>query len=132
MDKFKEKMPLIARVLLGLLFFAAGLAGLLGAGEPPPDLPERMKTFNAGLMASGYFMTLLKLTETICGLMLISGFFVPLALVILAPIVLNIVLVHAFMAPATGAPGLIAGLLMVYLAFFSKPYSPPIKQLFRK
>jgi len=128
----KAKLPLVARLLLGFVFFAGGLAGLLNLVPAPPDLPEALKTFNTGLAASIYFMPFLKLTETICGLMLLTGFWVPLALVILAPIVLNIVLVHAFLAPSGLPLGIILGLLLTYLAFFSEPYSGPIKQLFRR
>jgi uncharacterized membrane protein YphA (DoxX/SURF4 family) len=128
----KAKLPLVARVLLGLVFLFGGITGLLNLFPPPPDLPERLQTFNAGLMASGYFFPLLKATETLCGALLLSGFFVPLALVILAPIVLNIILVHAFLAPSGLPLALIMGLLMVYLAFFAKPYSIVIKSLFRR
>lgn len=128
----KAKLPLIARLLLGFVFFAAGLAGLLNLVQPPPDLPERLVTFNAGLAASIYFMPFLKATETICGLLLLTGFFVPLALVVLAPIVLNIVLVHAFLAPEGLPLAIILGLLLTYLAFFAQPYSNTIKQLFRR
>lgn len=96
----KAKLPMIARILLGFIFFASGLVGLLKLAPVPPDLPERLVTFNAGLEASGYFLTLLKAVETVCGLLLLLGSFVPLALVILAPVVLNIFLVHAFMAPS--------------------------------
>lgn len=126
----KAKLPLIARVLLGLVFFAAGLAGLLNLAPPPDNLPESLKTFNAGMMATGYFFQLLKATEVICGLLLLSGFFVPLALVILAPIVLNIILVHGFMEPSGLPLAIVLGSLLTYLAFFSQPYSRPIKALF--
>jgi putative oxidoreductase len=128
----KAKLPLIARIIFGFIMFASGLAGLLNLAPPPADLPERMVTFMSGMMATGYFMTLLKVTETVCGLMILSGFFVPLALVILAPIILNIFLVHAFMAPSGLPIAVVLGLLMVYLSFFAQPYSGPIKQLFRK
>ncbi len=127
----KKHLPLVARVLLGFVMFASGLAGLFNLVPVPPDLPERLVTFNNGLMASGYFMTLLKLTETLCGLMLLSGFFVPLALVVLAPVILNIFLVHAFMAPSGVPLAVILGLLMIYLAFFAEPYSRTVKGLFR-
>ncbi len=132
MNTFKAKLPLIARILLGLVFFLAGLTGLLNLVPVPPDLPERLQAFNAGLMASGYFMTLLKVTETICGLLLILGFFVPLTLVILAPIVLNIFLVHLFLAPEGLPLASILGALMIYLAFFAQPYASALRPLFRK
>lgn len=128
----KAKLPMIARILLGFIFFASGLAGLLKLAPVPPDLPERLVTFNAGLEASGYFLTLLKSVETVCGLLLLVGSFVPLALVILAPVVLNIFLVHAFMAPSGLPLAIILGLLMIYLSFFAQPYSTTIKQLFRR
>jgi uncharacterized membrane protein YphA (DoxX/SURF4 family) len=127
----KAKLPLIARIVLGLIFFGAGLAGLLNMAQPPPDLPENMKAFNSGLMATGYFFTFLKLTETICGLLLLSGFFVPLALVILAPISLNIFLVHAFMMPSGLPLAIVIGFLIIYLAFFAQPYASVIRPLFR-
>lgn len=128
----KSKLPLIARLLLGFVFFASGLAGLLQLAPPPTDLPEGLMTFTKGLMASIYFMPFLKITETLCGLLLMVGWFVPLALVILAPIVLNIFLVHAFLAPSGVALAVILGLLMIYLSFFAEPYATTIKSLFRK
>lgn len=131
-SSMKTKLPLIARVLLGFVFFAFGLAGLLNLLPVPPDLPERLVTFNTGLAASMYFFPLLKLTETICGLLLLLGMFVPLALVVLAPIVLNIFLVHAFLAPSGLPVAIFCGLLTAYLAFFAEPYSSTVKQLFRR
>ncbi|MDG0817209.1 DoxX family protein [Bdellovibrio svalbardensis] len=128
----KSKLPLIARILLGFVFFASGLAGLLNLVPVPPDLPERLVTFNNGLAASVYFLPFLKSVETICGLMLLTGFFVPLALVVLAPVVLNIFLVHAFMAPSGLPLAIVLGLLMIYLSFFAQPYSGAVKQLFKR
>jgi putative oxidoreductase len=128
----KAKIPMIIRILFGLIMFASGLAGLLGLAKPPPDLPEHLVTFMNGLMATGYFMTLLKLTETICGLMLLSGFYVPLALVVLAPIILNIFLTHAFMQPSGLPLAVILGTFLIYLSFFVEPYRTTILPLFRK
>lgn len=128
----KAKLPLIARILLGFIMFASGLAGLLNVVPVPPDLPERLVTFNTGLMASGCFMTLLKVTETVCRVLLLSGFFAPLALVVLAPVVVNIFLVHAFLAPSGLPLAIVLGLLMIYLSFFAPPYAGTIHQLFKK
>lgn len=128
----KAKLPMIARILLGLVMFLSGLAGLFNLVPPPPNMPANLMTFMSGLMATTYFMPFLKITETICGLLLLTGFFVPLALVILAPIVINIFFVHAFLEPSGVPLAVILGLLMIYLSFFSAPYSPKIKALFQK
>ncbi|MCB0349522.1 MAG: DoxX family protein [Bdellovibrionales bacterium] len=128
----KAKLPLIARILLGLIFFIFGIAGLFNLMPPPPNMPEKLMTFMSGLMATTYFFPLLKITEIVCGALLLLGMFVPLALVVLAPIVINIFMVHAFMEPS-GLPMAIAiVILMIYLSFFAKPYSVKIKQLFQK
>ncbi len=62
--------------------------------------------------------------------MLLSGMFVPLALVVLAPGILSIFLVHAMIAPEGLLVAIVLGILEVYLAFFSE-YSPKIKALFQ-
>jgi putative oxidoreductase len=124
-------LPLIARLLLGLMFFVFGGIGLLNLFPPPPNLPEKLQAFTNGLMATGYFMPFLKGTETLCGLLLLSGCFVPLALVVLAPITINILLVHIFLEPSGLAVALVIAVLQVYLAFFASPYKEVIRQLFR-
>lgn len=124
-----NKLPMIARYALGLIFFVFGLNGFLNfIPQPPP--PENLMTFVTGLMASKYFFPFLKGTEVLCGLMLLANRFVPLALVILAPIVLNIFLVHAFLAPEGLILAVIIGVLEAYLAFCVEPYKGVIKQLF--
>ncbi len=125
-----RKAPLVARILMGIVFFGAGLAGLLNLAPPPADLPEDLKTFMAGMMATKYLFPLVKVTEVVCGALLISGFFVPLALVVLAPIVLNIFLTHLFMAPDGLALAAVLVILEVYLAFFASPYRDAIRPLF--
>lgn len=127
----QKKIQLIVRILLGALFLLGGIAFFF---TTPPTLPPGdMATFMAGLNASKYFFYLLKVTETLCGLCLVSDFFVPLALVVLAPIVINIFFVHLMlMGPQTlGIPSLV-GAALVYLSFFSPSYSPTIKKLFAR
>ena len=126
-----KKITFIARILLGLLFFLSGIAGLFNLIPPPANLPQNMVTFMNGMMATKYLFPLIKGTEVICGALLISGLFVPLALIILAPIVLNIFLIHAFMQP-NGLPlAIFIGLLQLYLSFFANPYNNVVKQIFR-
>ena len=128
----KTKITLALRILFGLLFFASGLVGLLNLVPPPTDLPEKLKIFNDGLMASGYFMPLLKATETVCGLLLILGMWVPLSLVVLAPIVLNIFFVHLFLAPEGLILAIVLGVFQIYFSFFVEPYASTIKTLFKR
>ena len=60
---------------------------------PPAD-------FAAALFATGYMFPLIKGTEVAASLLLLSNRFVPLALAVLAPVLVNIVAFHAFLAPA--------------------------------
>jgi putative oxidoreductase len=123
-----KKVSLIIRILMGLIFLGSGIAFFF---TTPPPMEGPIADFFKGMAATGYFFYLLKVTEIVCGLMLISGLFVPLALVILAPVVLNIFLLHAFMAPDGLPIAIVLGILQVYLSFFSKEYSPAIKALFK-
>lgn len=125
-----SKLTLIARILLGLIFFVFGLNGFLHFIPTPPMTGPIADFFN-GMMASGYFFPLLKGTEVLCGLFLLIGAFVPLALVVLAPIVVNILCVHIFLAPEGLPMAAVIAVLMVYLSFFAKPYAPIVKQIFR-
>lgn len=123
-----KKVTLVARLLLGLVFFGSGVAFFF---TTPPPLEGDIAEFFEGMTATGYFFFLLKGTEIACGLALLSGFFVRLALVVLAPVIVNIFLVHLFMAPEGLPLAIVVGVLEVYLAFFSAEYSPAVKALFR-
>ncbi|MDA1353404.1 MAG: DoxX family membrane protein [bacterium] len=94
----KEKVVLVMRLLLGLIFLVFGLNGFFSFLQMPP-MPEEAMSFLGGLMGAGYFFPVLKVTEIICGALLLAGIYVPLALVVLAPVILNIVLFHLFLAP---------------------------------
>lgn len=127
----KEKLPIITRYLLGLVFFVFGGAGLFNLIPPPPDLPQDMLTFMSGMMVTKYFFPFLKLTETVCGLLLLLGLAPALALIILAPITLNIVLVHLFLTP--GLSNLIVPLAILALHITSATYYWPLyAPLFQK
>lgn len=84
---------IIARTLMGLLFLFASITFLFNLMTPPP-LEGAMKTFNDGLMASIYIMPTVKVIELLCGLAFVSGFFVPLATVVITPIIVNIACIH--------------------------------------
>ncbi len=92
-------LPTAARLFLGLVFTVFGLNFFLHFIPTPPPAP-RAAAFAGALFSSGYLFPLLKTTEVIAGLLLLSGRFVPLALAVVAPIVINIVGFHLFLAPS--------------------------------
>jgi uncharacterized membrane protein YphA (DoxX/SURF4 family) len=116
---------IIVRTLMGALLVFSSLAYFFNLLTPPP-LEGAMKTFNEGLAASGYFFTLLKVTELVCGVLLLTGRFVPLALVIFAPVAINIVLTHAFLAPEGIGPGLFLFLAGIFLAYYYRDAFKPL------
>jgi len=112
----RHHAPTVARVLLGLPLVVFGLNGFLNFIPVPP--PEgAAATFMGGLAAAGYFFPLLKATEIVTGLLLLSGRFVPLALTILAPIVLNIVAYHGLVLGAGLPLPLVMAALGIFLAW---------------
>lgn len=93
--------PTAARFLLGGIFFVFGLNGFLQFLAAPP-MPAKALAFAAALGATGYMFPLIKGIEVIAGLLLLSNRFVPLALTLLAPIIVNIALFHTVLAPGLG------------------------------
>lgn len=110
-----KHLPMLARVLLGLIFAVFGTVGLLQLG-PEPEMGEEAAAFMDALMGTDYLWQVIKVTEIVCGVLLILGIFVPLALVVLAPVVLNILLFHIFLAPEGVAIGIAAVVLGLYVA----------------
>lgn len=111
-----DKLCLAARILLGLMFLVFGLNGFFNF-LAMPEMPQPAGEFMGALAATGYFLPFLKIVETVSGLLLLIGFFVPLALLMLAPVVLNIILFHLFLAPGGILFGLIALILGILVAW---------------
>jgi hypothetical protein len=91
---------LIARILLGLLFAVFGLNGFLHfiPMQPPAGLAGQY----LGALFVSHYLVVVFLLELIGGLLLLANRYVPLALLLLGPVIVNIVLFHALF----GAPGL--------------------------
>jgi uncharacterized membrane protein YphA (DoxX/SURF4 family) len=115
---FARFLPTIARVLMGLAFFVFGLNGFLNF-IPPPKTPmaEGAMAFAGALMNTGYMMQLVAGTQLLVGTLLLVNRFVPLALALIAPIIVGIVTFHLFLEPANSAPGYVVLLLELYLAW---------------
>lgn len=112
----KAKLVLGARVLLGLIFFVFGLNFFFHfIPQPPPPGPAG--AFAGAMFATGYLFVVLKVLEIVSGALLLVGRFVPLVLAVLAPIVVNIVLFHAFLAPAGLPLAIVVLALELFLAW---------------
>lgn len=113
--RIRYYIPVIVRTLLGALFVFSGLNKLVPFMALPP-MPQPATSFLGALAATGYFFPLLGLTEVVGGGLLIAGRFVPLALVVLAPIVVNIAFFHVLLAPNLASVAMIVG-AQLYLAW---------------
>ncbi len=105
---------IIARVLLGLPFLIFGLNHFFPF-IPHPPMDGVALDYMMGLTKVGYFWPLLRGLEILIGIALISGRFVPLALVVLAPISLHIFLFHAFVLLANLPLAIIILVLHIFL-----------------
>ena len=110
-------VTLIARLLLGILFVVFGLNGFLNFINMGP-LPSGLAgQFILSLVLSHYFWVVAAL-QVIGGVLLLINRYVPLALVLLGPVIVNILLYHIFMLPAGVVLALVATILW-FIVFYS-------------
>lgn len=118
---------IIVRTLMGLMFLFASITVLFKL-MPQPEPQGEIKTFMMGILATGYLFPFIKITELLCGIAFVTGRFVTLAAVVIFPIIINIFLFHANMAPE-GLP--VAVLLLLGDLFLAYYYRENYKTLFK-
>jgi putative oxidoreductase len=104
-------VSVVARYLLGLIFVVFGLNGFLNFIHQPPPANPLAQQFLIAVIAS-HFAAFFFALQVLGGLLLLSGFFVPLALTLLAAELYNILAFHITLAPGA-APALVASVLWV-------------------
>ena len=117
----------IVRLLLGLMFLVFGLNGFLNFMPQPKDLPPEIINVMGALMKAGY-MTVVSGAEVFVAVLLLTNRFVPLALALLAPIVVGIITFHVAMALATIGPGIAVLLMELFLAWSYREAFRPMLQ----
>ena len=101
---------LICRYLLGVVFLVFGLNGFLHfIPQPPP--PPGLALDYLTVMGVSHAMVLPFLLQIVGGVLLLANRYVPLALVLLGPVIVNILMFHVLMAPAGLPPGSVATVL---------------------
>ena len=111
---------LIARLLLGLIFFVFGLNGFLNFIPAPP--PTGLAGQFAGILFTSHLYVVIFGVQTIGGLLLLVNRFVPLALIILGPVIVNIFFFHLFMARSGLPLAIVVVALWVIVAMRNKQH----------
>jgi putative oxidoreductase len=115
----------IARILLGLVFLVFGL-NVYFAFLPVQPMPGDAGAISA-LMFSHRWFHFYGVLYVVAGVLLLVGRFVPLALVLLGPILVNILLFHITLAPSGIGPGLFCTVLELFLIY---AYWPAFRGIF--
>lgn len=108
-------VTLAARILLGLVFLVFGLNFFFHFLNMP--MPTGAAGEYVGILFMHHFLDVVSALQIVGGLLLLTGRFVPLALVLLGPVVVNIILYHLLLWPVGFAPAVLVTLLELYLLF---------------
>jgi len=108
------KLATAARIILGLVLTIFGLNGFFGFLPMPPVSPAAA-TFMGAIVGTGYLMYLVMIVEVSVGLLLLINRYVPMALILLAPISVNIIAFHLFLDISGIIPAVLVTILNVYL-----------------
>ena len=100
---------LIARYLAGVIFLVIGLNGFLNFIHLPP--PGGIAGQFMGALYASHYLMVISAFQVIAAVLLLVNRYVPLAVAMLAPVIVNILSFHALMAPS----GLPLALLMAVL-----------------
>ena len=122
-----RKLVITIRILLGLIFLFSGASGLL-SGTSMQGVPAFMVPYVQSLWAMGIYQ-MIKTTELISGLMLITGFLPALAAIFLAPICVGIIIFNARIAPSFVIAGVVVSALDADLGY---AYWDKYKALFKR
>src|SRR6266699_7124151 len=88
----------IARYLAGVIFLVFGLNGFLNFIPLPP--PGGIAGQFMGALYVSHYLWLIFAFQVIAGVLLLVNRYVPLAVAVLAPVIFNILVFHALMAPS--------------------------------
>ena len=95
----------IARYLMGLMFTVFGLNGFLQFLPMAPMPPLAGKFFE--VLVASHYMVPVFLLQLVCGLLFLINRYLPLALTLIGPVIVNILLFHVLMNPSGIVPGVL-------------------------
>ena len=114
-------LTLIARLLLGLIFVVFGLNGFLNFLNMGP-MPTGLAGQFIGALALSHYYWVVAALQVAGGVLLLVGRFLPLALVLLVPVIVNIVLYHVFLNPSGVALAIVVVILWLIVFYGYRQY----------
>jgi len=114
-------VTLIARILLGLIFVVFGLNGFLNFLSMGPMPTGLAGQFMGALFVSHYYWVIAAL-QVVGGVLFLVNRFVPLALVLLGPVIVNILCYHVFLNPSGAAPAAVVTVLWLIVFYGKRQY----------
>jgi putative oxidoreductase len=115
---------LVARIFLGLIFLVFGLNGFLHFLTLPHE--DGLASQFMGALFLSHYLSVIFFLELMGGLLLLVNRLVPLALVVIGPIVVNIVFFHVLMAPQGISLALGTTFLWLLVAWSNRHYFEPV------
>lgn len=112
-------IPLVARILLGLVFVVFGINYWLQF-MPNPDLGDTQAAAFMGALYMSNTLLVIKILEVVCGALLLAGRLVNLAIIILSGIILNINFFHILMLGSGQLMGIVLAVLALIVIFSRK------------
>jgi putative oxidoreductase len=88
----------VARYLMGVIFLVMGLNGFLNFIPLPP--PTGIAGQFIGALYVSHYLWVIFGFQVIAGVLLLVNRYVPLAVAVLAPVIVNIITFHTLMAPS--------------------------------
>jgi putative oxidoreductase len=111
---------IIVRILLGAIFVAFGLNAFIHF--LPKQLPPGLAGEFVGAMFHSHYIIFVAAIEVTCGVLLLVDRYVPFALTILAPIIVNILLFTFLLPPVGWQPAVLAAILWIFLFIHYRKY----------
>ena len=112
-----SKLTTVLRIIMGLIFVIFGINKFTNF-MPAPELTESAGSFIGAIIGTGYMWEVMAVIYLIAGLLLLLNKAVPFALLLLAPMVVNIFLFHAMLDPAgLAGPSTLVAILQIVLMY---------------
>ena len=114
-------VTLIARLLLGVVFFVFGLNGFLQF-IPIKEMPTGLALQYLTALMQSHYILVIAATQLVGGALLLANRFVPLALALLGPVIVNILCYHIFLTFQGLSVAAVVAILWFILFFRYRQY----------